>query len=205
VKPSPHLLNSENYRGLRIGLLGGSFNPAHDGHVFISLFALKALKLDYVWWLASPQNPLKSGKGMASLKERMKGAEALTAPHRRILVTGIECQLGTRFTADTLHKLRLRYPRTHFVWLMGADNMLQMPRWQRWQEIFQKTDVAVFRRPPYFAGVTHGIAAIRFKHGRLAAEKAKLLGRTNKKQWVLFNNRLHDASATQIRESMKRV
>lgn len=204
MKPVPHPLSGSAWRGLRVGLLGGSFNPAHEGHLHISLIALKRLRLHAVWWLVSPQNPLKSDKNMASFESRFKGAEQLTAPHRLLIVSDLEARLGTRFTADTLQKLRTHFPSTRFVWLMGADNLIQIPRWQRWAEIFLRSDVAVFRRPPYFVGAMNGKAAIRFKHQQIAENGAARLGNENEKHWVLFNNRLHSASATQIREGLKK-
>ncbi|HVY13470.1 MAG TPA: nicotinate-nucleotide adenylyltransferase [Alphaproteobacteria bacterium] len=198
------LLGSHAFRGLRIGILGGSFNPAHEGHLHISLLALKKLRLHAVWWLVSPQNPLKSEQGMAPFAERLKGAQRMAKPHPQIIVTDIEARLGTRFTADTLQKLRARFPATRFVWLMGADNLVQIPRWQRWESIFKMVDIAVFRRPPYFVSAFHGLAATRFAKSRLDARKARLLGTAPKTQWILFNNRLHTASATRIRQSSEK-
>ena len=111
-----------------VGLLGGSFNPAHDGHRYISLQALKLLGVDEVWWLVSPLNPLKEAKDMASYDRRVAIAEQVSN-HPRIKVSRIEQEIGTRYTADTLEKLRELYPDTAFVWLMGADNLTQFHRW----------------------------------------------------------------------------
>jgi nicotinate-nucleotide adenylyltransferase len=111
----------------RIGLLGGSFNPVHEGHVHISLEAIKRLRLDAVWWLVSPQNPLKSSEGMAPYAERLASAQSY-ARHPRIHVSGIEKTLGTRYTIDTLRALTKRMPRQQFLWLMGADNLAQLHR-----------------------------------------------------------------------------
>lgn len=202
-KRAPHPLSGAAYRHLRIGLLGGSFNPAHDGHLHISLLALKQMRLDQVWWLVSPQNPLKPSYGMASFAERFAFAERLTGSHPRILVTEIEGRLGTRFTADTLRCLRKRFPHTHFVWMMGADNLLQVPRWQRWREIFERCDVAVYRRPPYAVGVLRGIAARRYWKHRLSPTKAALLGKGKTTGWILFSNKLNSLSATEIRAELK--
>lgn len=203
LKTVSHLLRGAAYRGRRIGLLGGSFNPAHEGHLHISLLALKAMRLDEIWWLVSPQNPLKTSTDMASLAERIAGAEALTAKHPRLIVTDIETRINTRFTADTLKKLKARFPTTRFVWMMGADNLLQIPRWQRWPSIFAMADVAVFRRPSYAASCVRGAAAIRFAHKRLAPGKAHLLARCQTPRWILFSNRLNPLSATQIRNAQK--
>ncbi len=117
--------------GLRIGLLGGSFNPAHEGHLHVSEVALKRLGLDYVWWLVAPHNPLKPTIGMAPLDARVSMA-AQTAAHPRILVMDIEAALGTRYTIDTLGALERRFPQLRFVWLMGSDNLDQFRHWRRW-------------------------------------------------------------------------
>lgn len=132
----------------RIGLLGGSFNPAHGGHRRISLFARDALGLDEVWWLVSPGNPLKAGKGMAPLIARVKSAlgQARRAP---IKVSAIEQQLGTRYTADTLQALQRRYPKANFIWLMGADNLAQFHLWKDWRRIARTMPIAVIARPGY--------------------------------------------------------
>jgi nicotinate-nucleotide adenylyltransferase len=132
----------------RIGLLGGSFNPAHGGHRAISLFAIRALGLDELWWLVSPGNPLKDPAGMAPLAARLASArrQARGAPIRP---TAVEAELGTRYTVDTLKALKKRYPKHHFVWLMGADNLLQFDRWRAWREIARTVPIAVIARPGY--------------------------------------------------------
>lgn len=132
----------------RIGLLGGSFNPAHDGHRAISLFALDALGLDEVWWLVSPGNPLKPARGMAPLPARIARAVEM-ARHVPIRPTAIESQLGTRYTVDTLRAIRRRYPRGRFVWLMGADNLAQFSQWKNWRGIARQMPIAVIARPGY--------------------------------------------------------
>jgi nicotinate-nucleotide adenylyltransferase len=134
----------------RIGLLGGSFNPAHEAHRRISLFALDALGLDEVWWLVSPGNPLKEARGMAPLATRFASAERM-ARHARIRPTAIECRLGTRYTADTLAKLIRRFPGDRFIWLMGADNLAQFHLWQEWRAIARTLPIAVVARPGYDA------------------------------------------------------
>lgn len=130
--------------GLRIGLLGGSFDPAHDGHLYISRIALKALKLDYVWWLVSPGNPLKPMPDALAVRlTRARNA----ARDTRIFVTDIEARMGTRFTVDTVAALRKRFAQVDFVWLMGSDNLQQFSRWRRWQAIAASTPIAAVRRP----------------------------------------------------------
>ncbi|MBB6124770.1 nicotinate-nucleotide adenylyltransferase [Sphingobium subterraneum] len=132
----------------RIGLLGGSFNPAHGAHRAISLFALQALALDEVWWLVSPGNPLKPGKDMAPLPARLARARAV-ARRAPIRATAIEAQLGTRYTVDTLRALQRRYPRKRFIWLMGGDNEQQFGQWKDWRGIARTMPIAVIARPGY--------------------------------------------------------
>ncbi len=184
--------------GPTVGLLGGSFNPAHEGHLAISLAALKRLGLDQVWWLVSPQNPLKAASGMAALDRRLASARAM-ARHPRIHATGIETALGTRYTADTLRALKQRFCRTRFVWLMGADNLIQLPRWRDWQQIFHLVPVAVFDRPTYALGALAGQAARRFARARCAERSARGLARREPPAWVFLHTPLMPQSASKIR------
>lgn len=142
----------------RIGLLGGSFNPAHGGHRSISLFALRALGLDEVWWLVSPGNPLKPKAGMASLPARLAHAQR-TARGARIRATAIERDLHTRYTVDTLRALTRRYPRHRFIWLMGSDNLAQFGQWRNWRAIARQMPIAVIARPHYHSSA-RGSAAM---------------------------------------------
>jgi nicotinate-nucleotide adenylyltransferase len=192
------LLSGAAWAGRRIGLLGGSFNPAHPGHRHISVCALRVLGLDQVWWLVSPQNPLKSTDDMAALSDRQASARA-AARHPRILVSDLETRLGTRYTADTLRALDRRYPRTRFVWLIGADNLTQMPHWRQWRSIFARMPVAVFNRPPYSLRALSGQAAGRYRRARLGAERAGHLAAARPPAWLFVFNQLHPASATAIR------
>ena len=183
----------------RVGLLGGSFNPAHVGHRHIAELALKRLGLDEVWFLVSPGNPLKRADGMAALEERLKSAEAI-ADHPRLRATAIESALGTRFTADTLAALVRRFPRTDFVWLMGADNLIQLPRWERWTSIFHSVPIAIFARPSYSTNALAGKAAHRFSTARRRSlRKAARLASRKPPAWVFMHTRLHPESATSIR------
>ena len=183
---------------MRIGLLGGSFNPAHEGHRHISLLALKYLHLDELWWLVSPQNPLKSTNDMAPFAERLASARAM-ARHPRIRVSDIESRLHTRYTADTLHALRSRFPHTRFVWIMGADNLAQIPRWERWTEIFNTVPIAVFDRATYSFRALAGKAAQRFARQRIESRNAAALADQKAPAWVYFHARRHPASASSIR------
>ncbi|WP_448582943.1 nicotinate-nucleotide adenylyltransferase [Thermaurantiacus sp.] len=131
-----------------VGLLGGSFNPAHGGHRIISLEVMRRFRLDEVWWLVSPQNPLKPAFGMAPLAVRMASARAV-ARHPRLRVTDIEARLGTQRTVDTIAGLKALYPHLRFLWIMGADNLLQFHRWTAWREIARSVPIVVVARPGY--------------------------------------------------------
>jgi nicotinate (nicotinamide) nucleotide adenylyltransferase/ribosome silencing factor RsfS/YbeB/iojap len=184
----------------RIGLLGGSFNPAHGGHLHITLLALQRLDLDEVWWLVSPQNPLKPVKGMAPFAKRFNGAETLAKGHSRIRVSALEASLGTSYTADTVAALRRRFAHTRFVWLMGGDNLAQLPRWKRWVELMESVPVAVFDRPQTSLGALAGQAAQRFGRARVAADAARDLAEMKAPAWAFFHTRLDPRSATEVRK-----
>jgi len=187
----------------RIGLLGGSFNPAHEGHRDISLAALTYLDLDEIWWMVSPQNPLKPVDGMASFADRMASARAM-AQHPRIRVTDIESRLSTQFTADTLRKLVTRFPSYRFVWLMGADNLAQISSWRDWTRIFHLTPIAVFDRPTYTIKALTSLAARHFRRSRRREAALKTLAATPAPAWVFVHHRLNPISATQIRAERAR-
>ncbi|MFQ5971983.1 MAG: nicotinate-nucleotide adenylyltransferase [Alphaproteobacteria bacterium] len=179
-------------------MLGGSFNPAHEGHNHVSVEALRRLALDEVWWLVSPQNPLKSEEEMAPFEDRVTRARAV-ARHPRIRVTTFETQLGTRFTVDTLRRLRKNYPATSFVWVMGADNLADFTRWHQWSTIFETVPIAVFARQSYDFKALNSPAAVRFRSYRLReAEAGELAGRSPP-AWVFVPMRPHPASATELR------
>ncbi len=182
----------------RIGILGGSFNPAHLGHRHVSLLALERLGLHEVWWLVSPQNPLKPVAGMAPFGERFESARR-AARHPRIKASDLEHKLGTRYTADTLRALKRHFPRQRFVWLMGADNLQQIVDWQNWPRIFTELSIAVFDRPSYSCKALAGKAAIRFRRCRLRSRDARLLADRKPPAWVFLHTPLHPASATAIR------
>ena len=184
--------------GLRIGLLGGSFNPPHEGHIHASELALKQLQLDKVWWLVSPQNPLKPIAGMADFASRLKSAKRF-ACHPRITVTGIEAELGTRYTIDTLHALKRRFPQIQFVWIMGSDNLLQLPRWRRWQDIFACVPVAVVTRPGSALQARCCNAANVFRSAYRAPNRHFSV--TGLPAWTILEGKRNFASATRLRGS----
>jgi nicotinate-nucleotide adenylyltransferase len=184
---------------LRIGLLGGSFNPAHEGHVAISREALRRLRLDRVWWLVSPQNPLKSSETTADLDQRLAGARAVAGRHPRIVVTDLERTLGTRYTVDTLEWL-IRRDRSRFVWLIGADNMAQLPLWHRWQRLVRMVPIAVFDREPYSYVALAGRMASACAEGRLEEARASALAESSPPAWVYLRLRRHRVSSTALRQ-----
>ena len=185
---------------MKIGLLGGSFNPAHGGHRRISLCAAKALELDEVWWLVSPGNPLKPAAGMAPLAARLASAraEARRAPIR---ATAIEAALGTRYTIDTLRALTRRYPKNQFVWLMGEDNLAQFGRWKNWRGIARTMPIAVIARPGYSGGARASLAGVWLSRFRRTA--ASLRPRTSWSAPALIHLRFDpdSRSATLLRSA----
>ena len=185
--------------GLRIGLLGGSFNPAHEGHRHASELAFKQLGLDYVWWLVSPQNPLKAAHGMADFRERLEGARKFNR-HPRIIVTDIESRLGTRFTIDTLRALKRRFPQLRFVWLMGSDNLLQIAHWRNWQEIFANVPVTVIARPGTTLAALSSKAATRFRSAYVPPNRH--IAVMSPPAWTMIDvRRRNPSSATLLRKN----
>jgi nicotinate-nucleotide adenylyltransferase len=184
-----------------IGLLGGSFNPAHSGHLHISREALKRLGLREVWWLVSPQNPLKKSEGMADYKTRLKGAREMAAKEKRIWVTDLERRLGTVYTIDTITALKKRHPRASFVWLMGADNLANFHRWRRWREIAKLVPIAVFDRAPWSHAALRSHAALTLAQFRLSGGHLVL---KCPPALVYLPIRRDSASATQLRKKLEK-
>jgi nicotinate-nucleotide adenylyltransferase len=183
--------------GQRIGLLGGSFDPPHAGHVHISRWALRAAGLDHVWWLVSPGNPLKA-RGPAEIDRRVTAARAMVK-HPRVTVTDIERHMASRYTADTLAWLRQRYPGVRFVWLMGADNLASFHRWDRWDWIIETTPMIVFARPGQQLAAGLSSAARRYASLRVEPSDARALGASARQGWCLLTGSMSDLSSTEIR------
>ena len=182
-----------------VGLLGGSFNPAHGGHLAISLNAMEALGLDEIWWLVSPGNPLKAQAGMAPLSARVMSARAL-ARHAPIRVTAIETELGTRYTADSLKAISRRYPRINFIWLMGADNLAQFDQWKGWQDIGHTMAIAVIARPGYNKSARGSTAMAWFRRFVRPASQKKSWTTWRLPALVLLRFRPDPRSATLLRQ-----
>ena len=183
--------------GQVIGLLGGSFDPAHEGHVHITREAMKRFGLTRVWWLVSPGNPLKS-RGPAPLAQRMTRAQAIMRDPR-VTVTDIEARLGTRYTAQTLAQLKARYPGVRFVWLMGADNLAQFHRWQDWTWIMENVPVGVLARPLDRISARMSPAARVYRRDRISGRASQLLGRSDAPAWCFVNVAMSRQSSTAIR------
>lgn len=185
--------------GQTIGLLGGSFDPAHAGHVHITREAMKRFGLSHVWWLVSPGNPLKS-QGPAPLGKRLARARKVMQ-HPRVQVTDIEARLGTRYTAQTLARLIALYPGVRFVWLMGADNLAQFHKWQDWQWIMDTVPVGVLARPGDRISARMSPAARLYASSRISGRASQMLGRASAPAWCFVNVAMLPHSSSAIRAS----
>jgi nicotinate-nucleotide adenylyltransferase len=184
--------------GQRIGIMGGSFNPPHEGHLAISETALRRLGLDRLWWVVTPGNPLKSKDGLPPLAERIAACRALiTDP--RIEVTGFEADLANPYTAATLGFLKVRFPRTHLVWIMGADNLASFHRWQNWRRIAALMPIAIIDRPGWRLPALASPAAHALERYRVPESAAARLFRRPAPAWTYLGTRLSDLSSSQIR------
>ena len=183
--------------GQVIGLLGGSFDPAHEGHVHITREALKRFGLDRVWWLVSPGNPLKK-HGPAPLDDRLRHAREVMV-HPRVEVTDLERRTGTRYTAETLAALQRLYPQVRFVWLMGADNLAEFHRWDNWRWIMDHVPVGVIARPGDRVQARMSVAALIYRDARLRGRDAQRLANSKAPAWTLINAPMRDISSSQIR------
>jgi len=188
--------------GMRIGLLGGSFDPPHAGHRQLSLVALKTLRLDQVWWLVSPRNPLKRDAPSENLAERIDAAEAV-ARHPRIRVTGIEVALGTTYTADTLRKLLPRLPGAELVWMMGADNLASFHLWRDWQAIAASVPITVFNRPGSALSALASPTAAALAARRIPERAAASLAGRAPPAWVFLSRPHIQISSTELRQARR--
>lgn len=187
--------------GQVVGLLGGSFDPAHEGHVHITKAALARFGLDRVWWLVSPANPLKT-RAPAPMGDRLAAAGRVMT-HPRVKVTDIETRLGTRYTAQTIAALQRAYPAVRFVWLMGADNLAQFHHWQDWQDIMERVPVGVVARPGDRISARMSRTARMYREDRLIGRASRLLGRAEAPAWAFVNLPMSQASSTAIRAAGK--
>jgi len=187
--------------GQRVGLLGGSFNPAHRGHLEISLVALKLLALDRVVWMVSPQNPLKTKDALGSYAARVARAQATIAGNPRLFVSQFEAEMNLRYSIDTVMLLTRQRPNTRFVFLMGADNLVALPRWKKWVTLFETIPIAVFARPGWDLAAPASKAAQRFRSARLPVGAARRLAAARPPAWVYVPFTHDETSATAIRQA----
>ena len=184
--------------GMRIGLLGGSFNPPHLAHRAVSLFALKRLRLDRIWWLVTPGNPLKDSNGVSNLEARAEAARRM-ADDPRIEVSCLESVIGTRYTVDTINYLRRRASGLRFVWIMGADNLAQFHRWQNWQRIAAQVPLAVIDRPSQSFRALAAPAAQALARYRIPENQARQLATCHPPAWVFLTGMKVNLSSTGLR------
>jgi nicotinate-nucleotide adenylyltransferase len=185
------------YRGMRVGLFGGSFNPAHDGHAHVAETALKLLRLQKVWWLVTPQNPLKDARETAPLAERIASAKKC-ARGNAIVVSDIETRWGTRFSYDLIGKLRARYPGVHFVWILGSDNLATFHRWRRWTDVVRALPLAFAPRSGAMARARFSVMARRFAGARRMNAKGALAF-AKAPAWTILSGPLDPHSSTALR------
>ena len=194
---NPHVIPPA-YPGERIGLFGGSFNPPHQGHLHVAEQALRRLRLDRVWWLVTPGNPLKDTSHLAPLDERLAACRAMTGD-RRMVMTALETSLPTRFTADTIAHILARRASTRFVWIMGADNLGQFHRWDRWRSIAAMIPIAVVDRPGSTMALHSALAAQALSRFRLNEEDAAALPECRPPAWTFLHGPRNALSSTLLR------
>lgn len=182
-------------KGMVIGLLGGSFDPAHEGHAHLTREAIARMGLDKVWWLVTPGNPLKA-RQPAPMAERMARAREVM-PDPKVEITDLETRLGTRSTIDTITKLQTLYPGVHFVWLMGADNLVQFHKWNRWRDILRAVPVGVFARPGSGVAARMSVAARAFRVHQV--DRGETLRDKAAPAWCFVNMPMNEASSSAIR------
>jgi nicotinate-nucleotide adenylyltransferase len=189
--------------GQRVGIMGGSFNPPHDGHLIAATTALRRLQLDQLWWVVTPGNPLKNHDGLRPLAERLLACRKM-AKDRRFFVTGFEAELGSPYTAATLAFLKMRSPGVRFVWVMGADNLASFHRWQNWQSIAGSIPIAVVDRPGWRHKALASAAGRALEDARIPEGEAPLILRARLPAWVFLTSRLSTQSSTALRQTRSR-
>lgn len=189
----PHVM-----KGMQVGLFGGSFNPPHGGHALVAEIALRRLRLDQLWWMVTPGNPLKSSRELAPLAERIRLSEAI-ARDPRMKVTAFEASYHVRYTADTLALIKARNPGVDFVWIMGADNLRDFHRWQRWRQIAMTFPIAIIDRPGSTLSFLSSVMAKTFAYARVDESDAPRLARMQAPAWTFIHGRRSWLSSTAIR------
>lgn len=187
--------------GMTVGLLGGSFDPPHTGHVHITLEALKRFGLDHIWWLVSPGNPLKA-HGPAAMADRMRAARDIMQ-HPRVTISDFEARSGTSYTAETLDALRERYPGVRFVWLMGADNLSQFHRWKNWRFIMENFPIGILARPGDRVEARTAKAAQIYRFAQVTGKNSRSLSLATAPAWCFINVPMIDISSSALRAAGK--
>jgi nicotinate-nucleotide adenylyltransferase len=191
-------------KGMQVGLFGGSFNPPHAGHALVAEIAMRRLQLDQLWWMVTPGNPLKSTRELAPLSERLRLSEKIT-PDPRIKVTAFEAAYHVRYTADTLALIKARNPGVDFVWIMGADNLRDFHKWQRWREIITTFPIAVIDRPGATLALLSSVVAKTFDYARIDEADAATLAHRRAPAWTFIHGPRSLLSSTAIRNAAKRA
>lgn len=198
--PVPHeyLRMPHAMKGMQVGLFGGSFNPPHSGHSLVVEIAMRRLQLDQLWWMVTPGNPLKSTRDLAPLARRIEMSEQV-AKDPRIKVTAFEASHNVRYTADTLALIKARNPGVDFVWIMGADNLRDFHRWQRWRQIVMTFPIAVIDRPGATLSFLSSVVAKTFDHARVDEGDAPRLARMKAPAWTFIHGPRSLLSSTALR------
>ena len=199
VAPAP----PKFFSGAKVALFGGSFDPTHAGHILVAKAALRALGVDYVWWLVSPQNPLKSHRPQ-NMQKRLKNVQQL-ANDRRFIISDEETRLGTQFAIDTVRALKAAYPHVDFIWLIGADNLAQMHRWKNWQDLMQEIPLAVYPRPGFTHKAALSPAARGFVWARLPTQAAAQLPLYQAPAWVMLEGVRSSLASSRLRAQDKKA
>jgi nicotinate-nucleotide adenylyltransferase len=198
--PAHYLRMPHAGKGMAVGLFGGSFNPPHAGHALVAEIALRRLRLDKLWWIVTPGNPLKNSNELAPLAERLRLSEAI-ATDPRIEVTAFEASHHVRYTADTLALVKARNPGVDFVWIMGADNLKDFHRWQRWREIVLTFPIAVVDRPGSTLSFLSSVVAKTFDYARVDEGDAPILARMEAPAWTFIHGPRSSLSSTALRKA----
>ena len=200
--PRHYLRMPHAEKGMQVGLFGGSFNPPHAGHALVAEIALRRLALDQLWWIVTPGNPLKNSHELAPLAERLRLSE-ICAKDPRVKITAFEAAHRVRYTADTLALIRAKNPGVDFVWIMGADNLRDFHRWQRWRKIVTTFPIAVIDRPGATLSFLSSIVAKAFDYARMDEGDAPLLARTKAPAWTFIHGPRSSLSSSAIRKAAK--
>ena len=201
--PSRYLRMPHVEKGMAVGLFGGSFNPPHAGHALVAEIAMRRLRLDQLWWMVTPGNPLKSTRELAPLAERIALSEKIT-PDPRMKVTAFEAAFRLRFSADTIDLVKKRNPGVDFVWIMGADSLRDFHRWERWRHIARSIPIAVIDRPGATLAFLSSVMAKAFDHARMDESDAGRLARTYPPAWTFIHGPRSSLSSTALRAAARR-